>query len=48
MSAKFVAVKIGTYQSIPANRSKGGAYDMVCWALVGLISPGLEAICMKY
>ena len=28
----------------PAKRSNGGAYDMVCCALVGLISPGLPAV----
>lgn len=28
---------------LPANRSKGGAYDIVCCAVVGLTFPGLEA-----
>ena len=28
---------------LPANLRSGGAYDIVCWAVVGLMFPGLEA-----
>lgn len=35
--------KSGMGKNLPANLSKGGAYDMVCCAVVGLILPGLVA-----
>ena len=31
------------FRGLPANLNNGGAYDIVCCAVVGLMFPGLEA-----
>ncbi len=44
ISLKFEKLLLSDFiRDSPANLNSGGAYDMVCCAVVGLMLPGLEA-----